>query len=334
MQGRLENEIKLQKATEKLLSTMPAFVNEWYINMKASRRAASSCRDYVGKIHKFLEYIDTDIKNVKPKDITLQTCESYMIACQTKNNDNGMEVFTSDSYQATIWCALNCLLKFLEKRNYIEYNHMNDIERPKNRDLERVNNERILLTPNDFRKILNAAQQEDAYRETRLTNRNTLIVLLFMTTGIRRTALAEINISDINLTEKTLVVVDKGNKTHIYTLTDEVIEYYNAWLKDRNKIVKNDSIDALFISRLGERISSKGISNIVEEICQRALGKRLTPHKLRSGFCSILYSKTHDVEFVRRAVGHTNIRTTQRYIKTEGKEKEKAVQIISDVLKI
>ena len=44
------------------------------------------------------------------------------------------------------------------------------------------------------------------------------------------------------------------------------------------------------------------------------LGYKISPHSLRTAFCTILYKKTGDIEFVRRAVGHSSIETTQRYI--------------------
>lgn len=332
MQGRLENEMRLQKTTDEIMKTMPKFAEEWYTNMKASKKTASSIQDYSRKIRKFLEYISDDIKNMSPDEITLQACESYMIMCQTKTKTNGLVVYTSDSYQYSVWCALNSLLKFLKKRNYISYNFMEDIDRPKNQDLDRVNNERVLLTQRDFQKILRNAKEDKTFMNGKFNNRDVLIILLFMTTGMRKTALSEINLSDINFMEGTLTVIDKGNKMHVYSLSDQVIEYLNKWLIDRTSF--NAQSDALLINRYGTRMLPKGIYDVVKKNCKEALGKELSPHKLRSGFCSILYNKTHDVEFVRRVVGHSNIQTTQRYIKTDDKEKEKAVQIMGDILNV
>lgn len=333
MQGRLENELKIQRATEKIVDNLPQFVNEWYINMKASRKTASSCQDFVIKIRKFLEYVNYDVKEIKPTDITLSVCESYMIACQTKKNENGMIVYTSDSYQKGNWSAINSLLSFLEKRKYISYNHMKDIVRPKNHDADRINNERVWLTNNDFRKILNTVKKGNPYMDGVFTYRDISILLLLMTTGMRCSALTSINIQDIDYKKNTLSIIDKGSKIHIYPLSDEIISYIRKWVRDREKIA-SPYTDAMFVNNKGERISSKGISNLVVDTCEQAIGKRLSPHKLRSGFCSILYEKTHDIEFVRRAVGHSNVKTTQRYIKTDGKEREKASQIMGDILKI
>ena len=57
--------------------------------------------------------------------------------------------------------------------------------------------------------------------------------------------------------------------------------------------------------------------------------RELSPHKIRGGDVSILYKETGDAEFCRRAVGHSNIATTQRYITTGGEEKKRAAEIMS-----
>lgn len=332
MQGRLENEMKMQRTTDEIIKNMPYFVNEWYINMKASRKTASSCQEYVRKIQRFIKYISDNPTEMNVGEITLQACESYMIACQTRVNDDGLIVYTSDSYQLTVWCALNSLLKFLSKRNYIEHNFMEDIDRPVNRDLDRINNERVLLTQKDFNKILNAAKNGSSFMNGIFNSRDALIILLFMTTGMRKTALSEINIEDINVDEQILQVVDKGNKTHFYPLNDQTMIYLKRWLCDRETLVNNNSGSALFLNRNGIRIAPHGIWDIVKKYTKEGIGIELSPHKLRSGLCSILYSQTHDVEFVRRVIGHSNIQTTQRYIKTGGDEKQKAMQIMSNIL--
>ena len=338
MQGRMENEIKIENHIEDLLSDMPSYVREWYINLKASKKAMTSCREYVSKIRNFLTYINPSISNVIPQDITVDKVELYFISMQTKINKNGEPVHTSDSYQQTIWFALNSFFDFLKKRNYISENFMDCIDRPKNKDLNRIQEERILLTQKDFNNILKATKngagsdRAKIYQE-KLKNRDMLIMLLFMTTGIRKTALSEINVQDINMETKVLKVVDKGNKIHYYPLAEPVQEYIYLWLEDRNIFIRNE-YDALFITEKGNRLSSPAVSKLVEKYCEEGLGYKISPHKLRSGFCSILYSKTHDVEFVRRTVGHSNVATTQRYIKTGGDEKERAIGIMSNLLKI
>lgn len=336
MQGRLETELRVQESITAVLAKMPTCVTEWYFILKASRLTVATCRNYVFKISKFLNYISDDPKNLDFELINLQSVESYLIAMQTKTNEkNGMILYTSDSYQQGIWYSLNSFLDFMAKRGYIPENYINYIAKPKNRDEARIENERILLTQKDFNKILKYLREENDTTGTigvNLKNRDILIFLLFMTTGMRKTALSEINISDYDEKTHTIKIIDKGNKLHVYSLNSLTVQYLDKWLEDRKSFnIKND--EALFLNYLGERLKTKGITKLVSKVSEESLGYKISPHKLRAGFCSVLYDKTHDIEFVRRAVGHSNINTTQRYIRTKNNEREVASKIMNDIFK-
>ena len=310
MQGRIENNIRIKRLIENNLRTMPPYVKEWYINLIASGKEMSSCNDYIRKIRKFLLYINEDIIKIVPEDITMDKTETYFISIQTKINSNGKQDVTSDSYRQTIWCALNSFLGFLYNRKYIEENYMKYICKPKNKDLQRINENRVLLTKEDFNEILKCVQNGVGSHKAKEYQKN------------------------MNLFRRELLVIDKGNKRHVYYLTDDVIKYLKLWLLQRKDILKKEHNDALFVSENKTRLSSNAIYKLVEKYCKEALDEKISPHKLRSGFCSILYNETKDAEFVRRAVGHSNISTTQRYIVTDNSEKEKAANLINCLLKV
>ena len=161
-----------------------------------------------------------------------------------------------------------------------------------------------------------------------------LIIYLFMTTGMRKTALTEINLEDIDIEMHTLQVIDKGNKHHTYYLSDDVIKDLKEWLIDREKMLNGRSSSALFISDNGGRLTGNAVTKIVQKYSEGGIGFKISPHKFRSGFCSILYEEKHDIEFVRRSVGHSQTRTTQRYIVTNNNERKEASEIIGNLLKI
>ena len=47
----------------------------------------------------------------------------------------------------------------------------------------------------------------------------------------------------------------------------------------------------------------------------------------------MLYNKTHDIEFVRKQMNHSNIATTQRYIRGNGRDdRQKAANIMGDII--
>ena len=321
MQGRLENEIKKEQNVLIKLQTMPDYVTEWYYNLKASQRTAATLRDYVNKIHNFLFFINPNVSEVLLAEINLANVQKFFISIQTKEV-NGQTIYTSDSYQQTIWCCLNNFLSFLKETGKIEKNYIQMITKPKNKDLEKINERRILLTKSDFNRILQSVRdgagsdRAKAFQD-RIKSRDMAIMLLFMTTGMRETALSEINIEDLKL--------------EIDVLSEKTLEALNEWLYDRQELDRGTT-GALFITERGERLTSSGIYKLVKKYCFDALGYHVSPHKLRAGFCSILYGETGNVEFVRRAVGHSNISTTQRYIVTNNKEKEQASGLIDHIL--
>lgn len=335
MNGRMEVDNKRDIHTEEVLSNLPDFVSEWNLTLQASRKTSSTRRDYIYKIQKFLKSINDNTFAIKSADITYSSVIKYFTSIQRKQNANGTWVNTSDSYQATVWACLDNFLEFMYKRNYISQNYMELIDKPKNRDLDRINEHRVLLTKDDFSEIQLAVKCGAGNDLARAHQENTkerdgAIMVLFMTTGIRCTALSEINMEDLDIENRTLSVIDKREKRHIYKLSEQVMNTLEQWIAVRESY-NDDNSPALFITRHG-RLSQSGIAKIVKKYTNEAVGKELSPHKLRAGYVSILYNETHDAEFCRRSVGHSNLATTQRYIVTNNNEKERANEIISSFL--
>ena len=331
MKGRLENEIKREQYISAMLNDLPDYVNDWHLNLKASNKTAATRCDFLTKIRRFLYSINDIPKFVTTRQITEDVVISYFISCQRKETKDGIET-TSSSYQRGVYNCLNNFLGFLSRRGEIPTNYMQDITKPKDIDKERVNRNRILLTEKDFQNILDAV--EDNTRTRLICSRDRAILLTLMTTGMRETALTEINNEDIDFENHTLTVVDKGNKTQVYKLSPileaELKQY--IWFKEQKSWGRR--ADALFLSQAGkERLHRNSISQIVKKYSELGIGYAVSPHKLRAGFCSIMYSKTNNIEFVRRAVGHSDISTTQRYIVTDQNEREEAANIMEQLLK-
>lgn len=329
MNGRIQNELFIEKRNDEKIADMPDFVRRWYINMKASHKTAATCKDYISKVERFLKSINPDISQIKTADINEDTVTSYYISIQ-RTVKNGEISTTSDSYQLTIWCCLDNFLSYLFNSGLIERNYIHSITKPKNHDLSRINEKRVLLTENDFKKILRAIDTEE---NELMKRRDRAVILLFMNTGMRKTALSTMTFDELKIDERKIIVIDKGNKRHEYILNDGVIKALNDWLEVRSAYGGDIGAEEnhLFISNRGKVMAPKTVEKLVEKYTSKALGRSLSPHKLRSGYCSILYKKTGDIEFVRRCVGHASSATTQRYIVTNGSEKQKAAEILSSL---
>ena len=334
MNGRLEQENKISNSINLMLDKMPEYVKDWQYDLYARQFTAKTRKEYLVKIHKFLCYLNDDIKNIKISEINKNNINRYIIFCQSIKNKYGDVVEASYSYINGIYIALNNFCNYLTDVNYID---PIKLSKPIRKNYESKRNKEI-LTENDFNKILDVAKNNNNvfYRW-----RDQAILAIFMTTGVRKGGLQAINIEDINFDTHDLTVIDKGHKIHVYRLNDKVMNIINEYLKYR-KYYLRDHLDhsALFISiqkvyghELIARLSEQAITKVVETCTKKALGKTMRPHQLRAGYCSILYEKTGNIEFVRRAVGHSRVETTQRYIKVnENETREKAANLMEDFI--
>lgn len=327
MNGRLEHDMKREEHINKILSHMPEFMTEWDMNMKACQKSTVTRYQYIMKADLYLRSINQNEKEVTLDDLTFQTAQEFFVSLNTIKK-KGKIVESSDSQKCTIWSAMQCMFVYLKKRGYVKENPMEMIDRPINHDVDRIREKRVLLSANDFNKIIQKAELD---YNCEMRERNLAMLLLFMTTGMRKTALSEINIDDINEEEGTLTIIDKRKKTHVYYIEGVAQNAIWNWLYKRPNFETAESGDALFINIHGQRVGVTAIDGVVAKYTKKALGKSFTPHKLRAGFINVLYKKTHDLDFVCKAVGHAAVTTTARYMDAKGDERQKSRDLMNDV---
>ena len=330
MKGRLEHSLRTKKNIEILLSSMPDCVSGFYYNIQISKET-TTCLEYLRKIKLFLDFVDCDITEISDADVG-----KYFNKIATKVDSDGDIVETSFAYKKATWTVLNQFFSYLVKKKIVLNNPMEDTERPSQKD----NIKRRFLSMDDLNLILGAVKngagsKKAIAKQKDWIERDMLIMFLFMNTGMRKTALSEINVEDISFGEKTLIVTDKRNKTQIYNITDEMEGVINTWLKKRDKLLKGEEKDALFISSFRNRMSEKAIYNLVKKYSEEALGYAISPHKLRAAFVSLYYEASGgDIKATCEAVGHADISTTSIYITKKNDSRKEAQRFMSKGLQV
>lgn len=339
MKGRLENKLLVESNINSLLDTMPDYMREYYYYL-ASDKEAKTCIEYLRKVKHFLESLNCNVHMINIQSITYNDISKYFhkISVKTvvKNGEMTIES-TSFAYRKLVYNVLKNFFFFLYETNKINDNPMKLIKVVNNTDYVH----RLNLTWDDLNNIMNAMinQENELKRKKNQSSlawlsRDKLIMMLFIYTGMRRTALTEINIEDINWGKKEVKVVDKRAKTHIYPLNNDLILILKQWLRYREEILKGKQEDALFISVRNKRITDEAVYDIVEKYSKLGIGYGISPHKLRGAFITLLHQATGNIELVRQIVGHSNITTTQRYIAQDISAKKKAEDIIKQKINI
>lgn len=145
--------------------------------------------------------------------------------------------------------------------------------------------------------------------------RDYCILTLFLNCGMRLSELVGINLSDIKT--DTLTVIGKGNKERVVYLNEACLAAISDYLDVRAKnAIKPAARNALFISRLGNRISNKTVQHIVKKYLEEAGlgGKGYSTHKLRHTAATLMFRDGGvDLRTLQEILGHEQLSTTQIY---------------------
>ena len=139
--------------------------------------------------------------------------------------------------------------------------------------------------------------------------RDRAIYELFLDSGIRLKELSTIKIGDIDIEEGSVRVMGKGGKERFVYFIPPVAESIKAYVKEfRRDAAKND---ALFVTSTGSPLKTRGIQTMLCRLGEKAgLKERLAPHKLRHSFATLSLKYGANVEYIRKMLGHTDIKTT------------------------
>ncbi len=149
-------------------------------------------------------------------------------------------------------------------------------------------------------------------------------------TGMRRQELVGLDLKSIDLERRTVKVTGKGSKERLIPMNLFVVETLNKWLEVRPA---TGDRDAVFLSRLGRRLTGRSIHNIVcKHVRKAGLSKEsISPHKLRHTFATLLHLNDVDILEIRSLLGHASITSTQIYTHTNTTKLRTAVNTLDGI---
>lgn len=318
MSGREEYNKKLSKILEEKIKA------DWdlkqYFYAMSSSLELVTLKDYIELILRFKNWHNKPLKKMNDMDVSAYLHQLTI---------GGI----SDNQRAMIWSALNSFYSYMENKGKCK-NPLKLIPRPKVRNEFKP----VAMTKKEINIVLENVKNGvgsdlSIDRQKEWKNRDMAIILLFLFTGMRLTALTQINVEDLSEDLRKLKIVDKRKKTHEYILPNAVVQSLRAWMKDRKRVLQKKRCNALFVSRLKQRMNQNSVRDLVKKYTA-GIDKNITPHKFRSTYITALYESTKDIYFVQQAVKHSSVATTQRYISSNVKTSEKANKCMNDFIGI
>jgi len=178
------------------------------------------------------------------------------------------------------------------------------------------------LSVEESKNLLKAA----AASESPLSTRDYCILTLFLNCGLRLSELCGISLR--NIKEETLTVMGKGKKERTIYLNGACLNALDRYLTDRPRTARTDP-DALFISRLGKRISPKTVQVLIKNYIRQAGldPERYSTHKLRHTAATLMYQYGQvDIRALQQILGHVSIATTEIYTHVDDRRLHEAVE--------
>ncbi len=201
--------------------------------------------------------------------------------------------------------SLKCYYKFLLKTKQIEVSPL-----LKHKALKSQKKIQIPFSEKEVDLVLNQIQYPDGFEGLR----DKLIIDLFYTTGIRRTELIHLTLSNVNVSNSTIKVIGKRNKERIIPLLQIVVEQISTYLSERANIELIKDGAFLFLTKNGIKLNDSFVYRIINHYFSNVSEKvKKSPHILRHTFATHLLNNGADINSVKELLGHSSLASTQVY---------------------
>jgi integrase/recombinase XerC len=206
--------------------------------------------------------------------------------------------------------ALRSFFKFLCREGVLAENPAAVVATPKKpKLLPRI------MTEEETNQFLDHVARESESGDLALARDRAILELLYAS-GLRVSELVGLDLRSINLEDGSVIARGKGRKERMVPFGSKAGNALSNYLPQREKILRQakTSSPALFLSRRGERLTTRSVHRIVKNTV-RSFGPnvRVSPHSLRHAFASHLLAEGADLRAIQEMLGHASLSTTQKY---------------------
>lgn len=294
----------------------PRYLNEFFTFQRVVKiKSERTLESYYIDLRIFLRYVKLTKGEVRPdtpmRDITISDIPIEWVRDFSKLDilnylsyvatERGNTAKTRHRKLASLKVFYKCLYRDL---NLIPSDPTKDIDYPKMHEhLPKF------LTLNDSIKLLENMNKDDPYYY-----RDYCIITLFLNCGMRLSELVGLNLQDVNLDERTMRLLGKGDKERIIHINDACADSIVRYVSERETSPVEP--DALFLSKRGTRITNRRVQQIVDNALRDSNldNQGYSTHKLRHTAATLMYQHGNvDTLILKEILGHKSISTTEIY---------------------
>jgi len=270
------------------------FLNYLLVERGLSENTISA---YRADLYKYTDFLTQKKKRFHLDEVSRNDIRDYMIF----RKERGL---SGNSISRNL-VAIKVFHRFLLREKYIKEDITSVLDSPK--------------LWKHLPEALSLSEVEEILKKPNVKNwmglRDRAALELMYATGLRVSELVNLNIENVNLDIGFVRCLGKGSKERIVPIgrkSQVALEHYLK--KSRTKLLKTQSVNILFLSRLGKKISRQSFWKMIKKYARLAgIEKDITPHTLRHSFATHLLEGGADLRVVQEMLGHADIATTQIY---------------------
>ncbi|QMW07187.1 tyrosine-type recombinase/integrase [Spirosoma foliorum] len=256
---------------------------------------------YANDLEQFTLFLATECNVDQPERADFRHIRSWIVSLVEADIDKS-------SVNRKI-ATLRSFYNFLVRRKVIELDPMTKIQALKaSKRLPQYVEEKPM------EMLLNDIEFPDTFEGIR----DKLVLELLYGTGIRLSELTGLKTADVNLYDKTILVLGKRNKHRIIPLTQPLFELIQQYNQLKEKEFSGQADQTILI------VSDKGVPAypvLIQRIVKKNLAlvttlEKKSPHVLRHSFATHLLNRGADLNAIKDLLGHSSLAATQVYTHT------------------
>lgn len=159
---------------------------------------------------------------------------------------------------------------------------------------------------------------------------NIAVMVLLLNTGIRESELCDLELSDVEITERKGSITirsGKGNKYRVVPLNKDARNALTDYIEHARPVTDSEKV---FIGQRGA-LTRNGVYKIVARLGKKAINRKVFPHMMRHQ-CFTTMAKNPDIDLktISSIAGHSSTELTTRYYVYSSKaEQTNAVESLS-----
>ena len=248
-----------------------------------------------------------------PHSLTEETMSMFFKRLDTRvrivgrdTEKSGVKASTSRTY----YSKLNSFFEWLRINKCVKKNPLQDMKAP-----EVIYDDHKTLDDSDVSKLLTVAKLRS--KTPLIRKRDTAMIITLLSAGLRKGELIGLRVTDVDFESGLLQVrgeTSKSKRTRRIPMHPALEEALEEYIAERNK--RPYKSECLFVSNNEDvGLTRHGLKHWVNRYCELS-GVRFHLHQFRHTFTCNLGRQNTSAIIIQKALGHTDLRMTQRYLRS------------------